>query len=123
MTKLDSGFTAMRLLRKLKRVSGDTCRCVPIDLEVFDLELSMQASRFHYCEPRIDILDPREYETYEIAFLNSQGIFVPPIMKETGLFDCDTVLGWQTPEQIAYLCNIVIGVVDKFDEDYYDSLG
>lgn len=41
-----------------------------------DFELSIQASSFHYCEPKEDCLDAKKYSEFEMAIFKSSGEWV-----------------------------------------------
>lgn len=46
-----------------------------------DIEISIQASKYHYCEPTEDLESSDAYQSFEVAMMNSQG-FLNPILHD-----------------------------------------
>lgn len=92
-------------------------------IETPKYDLSVQASKYHYCTPREDLKDINSYITVEVALFNKTGNWVQPREEEilqqfpeiTDLLehweDCDTNFIGQVPIKlvnrfITYLNNL-----------------
>lgn len=66
--------------------------------------LSVQASNFHYCTPRVDGLPFEDYTHYEIAILDDIGIIDPSNILSPELYgrlwNGATVAGWVSKEDV-----------------------
>ena len=61
--------------------------------------LSIQRSTFHYCTEN----------TYELAVLEGRDIVVPEAMQH--LYSSDTVLGWQSEDDLTTIRNILKSLI------------
>ena len=59
----------------LERVPGSVTHFQQI--EFGDMKLSIQASQFHYCSPRLTLASSDEYESFEVALILQDEWFHP----------------------------------------------
>lgn len=76
-----------------------------------NLTLSIQASSFHYCTPRVDGLALEEYKSVEVALISGQGHFIVPSAigapELDRLWGGDDVAGrvtWEDVERLRNAC-------------------
>lgn len=73
------------------------------------ITLSIQASAFHYCSPRVDGLPLEEYTSVEVAIIGKSGNFIPPSSigapELNHLFRGDDVAGYVSQEDLAKFRN------------------
>jgi hypothetical protein len=58
--------------------------------------MSVQASNFHYCSPKVDGLPKRAYKSFEVGFPSEEEPLLAPYMETPGegKGPCDTVYGY-----------------------------
>lgn len=78
-------------------------------------KLSIQCSKFHYCEPN-KLIPIQKYDSYEVAIISSEGIICQPKLhgfkRENELFeehDCGGVFGFVPPDLVEDLYNYFNG--------------
>lgn len=76
-------------------------------IQVGSYFLSIQCSETHYCSPRLNLDNPADYETYEIAIMDKDGDFCGKRIFPDK-FEYDDVLGYVRPEDIQQIADEII---------------